>query len=165
MGRSRWSCSLPGMLFSAGDEPSSIELNHQQVCPVFLLPLHLCQDWACFLKYWFKQGAKMATPLSLLEAFCLDSTLLYILGIIFFPFQNTFISSAFLCSAVACLCFPQLSIANQSWLFWKLSLLKWQQQPELSAWTSLYGGRTEKIVLSLKFIQANPSSVYLCWLF
>lgn len=59
----------------------------------------------------------MATPLSLLEAFCLDSTLLYILGIIFFPFQNTFISSAFLCSAVACLCFPQLSIANQSWLF------------------------------------------------
>lgn len=117
------------------------------------------------LKHWFKQWANSSlsvTAGSLLPWFCfISSTLFYIPVFNFFPSKNVLISSAFLCSPVAYMCFQQLSIENQPWLFSKLSLLKWQQQRELSEW--LYYSvwrKDERIFFSLNFIQADLSSVH-----
>lgn len=73
----------------------------------------------------------------------------------FFLLKNIFVSSAFLCSPVAYVCFHQLSIESQPCLFSKLSLLKWQQWLYNSAWK-----KDKRTSFSLNFIQASLSSVH-----
>lgn len=101
-----------------------------------------------FLKHWFNQWAKTAncslsfTAGSLLPRLCsISPALLYIAGFNFSFLLKTFSFPLHFSVHLLQTCFNQLNIENQPWFFSKLSLLKWQQQHELSGCTTLYKGR------------------------